>query len=181
MAVLVHICCAPCFAYPHKKLREEGHDVVGFWYNPNVHPYMEYRAREDAVEKYASLENVEMVYGDYDLQPYLEMSLAAMRDGGRRERCQQCYRYRLEKTARYAADNGFDAFTSTLLVSHHQQHAAIKDIGEELASQHDVPFHYRDFREGWDQGKAIATQYGLYRQKYCGCLFSEWERYRGSL
>lgn len=181
MATLVHICCAPCFAYPHKKLREEGREVVGFWYNPNVHPYMEYRAREDAVKKFASLEEVEVVYGDYDLLPYLEASLAAMREDGRRERCQRCYRYRLAETARYAAEHDFDAFTSTLMVSHQQQHAAVKNIGEELSARHEVPFHYEDFRQGWDQGKAIATQYGLYRQKYCGCLFSEWERYRNSL
>jgi len=181
MAVLVHICCAPCFAFPHKKLREDGHEVVGFWYNPNVHPYMEYRAREDAVKKYVSLEDVEVHYGGYDLLPYLEKSLAAMREGGRHERCKRCYHVRLEATAEHAADNGFDAFTSTLLVSHHQQHDAVRDIGEELAGRYEVPFHYQDFRDGWDQGKAIATQYGLYRQKYCGCLFSEWERYRGSL
>lgn len=181
MATLVHICCAPCFAYPHKKLHEEGHQVVGFWYNPNIHPYMECRAREEAVKKYASLEDVEVHYGDYDLLPYLEESIAAMNGGGQRERCQRCYRYRLAATAQHAADNGFDAFTSTLLVSHQQQHAALRDIGEELASRHRVPFHYQDFREGWNQGKAIATQYGLYRQKYCGCLFSEWERYRSSL
>ena len=181
MVVLVHICCAPCFAFPHKKLLEDGHDVVGFWYNPNVHPYMEYCARQDAVKKYSLLEDVEIHYGNYDLLAYLEQSLATMKHGGRRDRCQHCYRYRLDATARHAADNDFDAFTSTLLVSHHQQHEAVRDIGVELAERYGVPFHYEDFRDGWDQGKAIAVQYGLYRQKYCGCIFSEWERYRDSL
>ncbi len=175
MHILVHICCAPCFAYPHKKLLEEGHEVTGFWYNPNVHPFMEYKAREDAVKKYSSLENVEVIYGEYDLFEYLKESIKAMENG---ERCKKCYEYRLKRTAEYAKKEGYDAFTTTLLVSHHQKHNEIKQIGETISEKHKIPFYYEDFRQGWDQGKAIASQYSLYRQKYCGCIFSEWERYR---
>ncbi len=177
MHILVHICCAPCFAYPHKKLKEEGHEVVGFWYNPNIHPFLEYKAREDAVKKYALLEDVEVTYAEYDLFPYLQKAIKAMEKG---ERCTQCYEYRLEKTATYAKEKGYDAFTTTMLVSHHQKHNEIKKIGVMLSEKHNIPFHYADFREGWSQGKAITSQYSLYRQKYCGCIFSEWERYRTS-
>jgi len=176
MKILVHICCAPCFAYPHKRLMEEGHKVIGYWYNPNIHPYMEYKTREDALKKYAEIEGVEIIYGEYDFIEYLKMQLKNIE---RPERCKNCYAYRLEKAARYAKENGFDAFTTTLLVSHHQYHDEIKKVGEELAEKYDIEFYYEDFRQGWQQGKAIAKTYSLYSQKYCGCLISEWERFGG--
>lgn len=178
MRVLIHICCAPCFAYPHKHLRERGHEVVGFWYNPNVHPTLEYRARRDAVERYAELEGVKVLYGEYDLPDYMAMAVAALQEG---RRCEACYEYRLKAAFEHARQQGFDAVTTTLLVSHQQKHQTIRDTGERLSGEYGIPFLYEDFREGWDQGRAIATQYGLYRQKYCGCLFSEWERYRNLL
>jgi len=175
MRILVHICCAPCFAYPHHKLREE-HEVIGFWYNPNIHPYMEYKARMEAVKKYAMLEEVEVIYGEYDFIDYLKMQLQNVE---RPARCINCYRYRLEKTARYAKQHGFDAFTTTMLVSHHQYHEEIKKVGEEMERKYDVKFHYEDFRPGWKEGKAITKAHSLYTQKYCGCLISEWERFGG--
>lgn len=177
MRILIHICCAPCFTYPHKKLREQGHEVVGFWYNPNIHPFLEYKAREDSVKKYAFLEKVEIIYGEYELSAYLQRAVKA---NERDERCIQCYEYRLEKTATYAKEKNYDAFTTTLLVSRHQKHNNIKKLGMLLSEKYSIPFHYVDFREGWNQGKAIATHYSLYRQKYCGCIYSEWERYQHS-
>ena len=176
MKLLVHICCAPCFAYPYERLVEEGYDVVGFWYNPNVHPYMEYKAREESLKKFAEIEGVEVIYSDYDFIDYLKMQLQVTE---RPERCERCYAYRLEKTAKYAKQNGFDAFTTTLLVSHHQYHEAIKKVGNEIGEKYDIPFYYEDFREGLHRGNAVAKAYGLYRQKYCGCLISEWERFGG--
>ncbi len=176
MKILVHICCAPCFTYPYKRLAEEGHEVVGFWYNPNIHPYMEYKTREESLKKYAEIENVEVVYDAYDFINYLKMQL---QDIERPERCRRCYSYRLEKAAIYAKENDFDAFTTTLLVSHHQYHEAIKKVGDEMADRYGISFYYEDFREGLHQGNAITRTYGLYRQKYCGCLISEWERFGG--
>ncbi|HHH77824.1 MAG TPA: epoxyqueuosine reductase QueH [Thermoplasmatales archaeon] len=176
MKILVHICCAPCFAYPHERMVEEGHDITGFWYNPNVHPYMEYKAREESLRKYAEMENVDIIYGEYDFVDYLKMQ---MQNTERPERCRRCYAYRLERAAMHARENGFDAFTTTLLVSHHQYHEAIKEVGMEMEKKYDIPFYYEDFREGLHRGNAIAKAYGLYRQKYCGCLISEWERFGG--
>ena len=174
MKILMHICCAICFAYPHKRLKEEGHEVVGYWYNPNIHPYMEYEARMDAVRKYAELENVEIIYDKYDFIDYLKMQLKNIE---RPERCINCYKYRLKRVAKYARENGFDAFSTTLLVSHHQYHNEIKKVGEALEKEYEIKFYYEDFREGWKQGKEIAKVYSLYSQKYCGCLISEWERF----
>ena len=176
MRVLVHICCAPCFTYPHKRLREEGHEVVGYWYNPNIHPYMEYKARMDALKKYAELEGAEIIYGEYDFIDYLRYQLEVV---DRPERCIRCYRYRLRKTAEYAVKNNFDAFSTTLLVSLWQFHDEVRKVGEEIAIEYGIPFYYEDFRRGYHQGKEITKIYSLYTQKYCGCLISEWERFGG--
>jgi len=176
MKLLVHICCAPCFAYPHKRLVEEGHSVVGYWYNPNIHPYMEYKARLDSLIKYAEIEEVEIIYDEYDFIDYLKYQLVEVR---RPMRCRRCYEYRLAKTAKYAKAQGFDAFTTTLLVSNYQYHEIVKEVGEEMGKKYGIPFYYEDFRNGYQQGKEIAKMYGLYSQKYCGCLISEWERFAG--
>ncbi|RLF51899.1 MAG: hypothetical protein DRN11_02030 [Thermoplasmata archaeon] len=176
MKLLVHICCAPCFVYPHKRLVEEGHTIVGYWYNPNIHPFMEYKARMDSLIKYAELEEVEIIYDDYDFIDYLKYQLEEVR---RPLRCRRCYLYRLDRTARYAKEHGFDAFTTTMLVSHYQYHELVKEAGEEIAKKYGVPFYYEDFRHGYQQGKNIAKIYSLYSQKYCGCLISEWERFAG--
>ena len=175
MKVLVHICCAPCFAYPHQHLEDMGHTVTGYWYNPNIHPTLEYNARRNALDVYAKLENVDIVFGEYDILGYMTAAVTAMNNN---RRCESCYHIRLSATAQYAHEHNYDAFTTTMLVSHQQKHNSIRDIGEQVANEWKVPFYYEDFRSGWPQGRAIAIQYGLYRQKYCGCLFSEWERYR---
>ena len=167
MKVLVHVCCAPCFTYPYKQLSEQGYEVTGFFYNPNIHPFMEYQTRKESVEKFAKLEQITVIYGSYDL----------VEETARPNRCKRCYMHRLEATARYAKENGFDAFTSTMLSSHQQYHDALKDIGLTCADTYEIPFHYEDFRKGVQQGNAITKTYGLYRQKYCGCIFSELERF----
>jgi len=150
--------------------------VTGYWYNPNIHPYMEYKARMESLKKYAELEEVEIVYDDYDFIDYLKMQLKEVE---RPMRCINCYSYRLERAARYAKEHDFDAFTTTLLVSHHQYHNAVKETGEKMGEKYGIPFYYEDFRPGYRQGKAVAKTYSLYSQKYCGCLISEWERFGG--
>jgi len=126
--------------------------VVGYWYNPNIHPYMEYCARRDAVKQYASLEDVKVIYEDYALMPYLSMIIAEIEEGN--DRCLACYRFRLEKTADYAKKNNFDAFTTTLLSSHQQKHKKIREIGEKIEERYDIVFYYQDFREGWNRVNA---------------------------
>ena len=175
MKILIHICCAPCFTYPYKRLADQGNTVVGYWFNPNIHPFMEYCARRDAVKKYASLEDVSVILEEEDIMPYLSIITHEIENG--KNRCEACYRYRLEKTAIYASKNGFDSFTTTLLSSHNQKHTKIREIGEKVARKYDTLFYYEDFRQGLDIGKALSMQYSLYRQRYCGCLFSEYERF----
>ncbi len=172
MRILSHICCAPCFTYPLKRLEEEGHDVTGFFYNPNIHPYQEYKNRKVALEKYVELRAAKVIYkDDYDIENYLRGSLDA------EDRCRFCYTLRLSETAKTAVRLGFDAFTTTLLISPYQKHEMLAEVGKKIADENDIEFYYEDFREGYGESREIANALELYMQKYCGCIFSEKERY----
>ena len=172
MRMLVHICCAPCYVPIHKRLNNEGHNAVGFWYNPNIHPFMEYRARLEALMKYQKIENIEIIYKDeYNLKEFLKGQINAD------NRCKFCYNQRLNETAKTAKEKNFDAFTTTLLESPFQKHELIKSIGESIGKENNIRFYYEDFRELHEQGKKEASSLSLYRQRYCGCIFSEKERF----
>ncbi len=172
MRILVHICCAPCFTYPHKRLVEQGHDVTGFFYNPNIHPYLEYKKRMESLERYAELKGTRVVYkNDYDLEGYLRCALDAQ------DRCEFCYTSRLTEAARTANMLGFEAFTTTLLISPYQKHEMLARAGEKIADEYSIEFYYEDFREGYRESRHLARSFELYMQKYCGCIFSEKERY----
>ncbi len=173
MNILLHLCCANCAIFPVRVLRENNLDVTGLFYNNNIHPYQEFRRRLDAVREYAAKVELEVIINEeYQLDEFLRQ---AAPDPSKR--CVFCYRSRLEETARTAAERGFDAFSSTLLYSRYQQHERIREIGEALASKYDVPFHYEDFRVGWHEGIQVSKSMGLYRQQYCGCVYSERDRY----
>lgn len=177
MKILVHACCAPCFTYPHEHLLEEGNEVVGFFYNPNIHPYTEYKARLHALQRYSAIKPVEVIYrNEYPLVEFIRGQLDAVDEG--KKRCEFCITKRLNETAKTAKEKGFDAFTTTLLESRYQPHDLIKKIGEDLAKKYQVRFHYEDFRSGWKESIRISKKMELYRQKYCGCIFSEMERFR---
>ena len=176
LKILTHICCAPCFAYPHKKLTEDGHEVTGFFFNPNIHPYTEYRSRLHALQRYSALKPVDVIYRDeYPLEEFIRGQLSAIDNG--QKRCEFCFNERLGEAALIAKTKGFNAFTTTLLESKHQPHDMIKRIGNEQGQKHGISFFYEDFRAGWKEGIQISKKMELYRQKYCGCIFSERERY----
>jgi predicted adenine nucleotide alpha hydrolase (AANH) superfamily ATPase len=158
-----------------RRLRQEGHDVTAHWYNPNIHPAQEYRARLAAFREYLVREWVPAVIDDqYGLGQFL--SLVWPGEAQRPERCHACYRSRLGATARAAARGGFDAFTSTLLGSPYQPHRAVTQIGEAAGAREGVIFLDLDWRPGFRAGQRAADEMGLYRQGYCGCVFSEAER-----
>ena len=170
---LMHTCCAPCSVSCIKLLRSQRIEPVSYWFNPNIHPYMEYKARRDTLMSYAPTIGMELiVQEDYGLR---EFCRAVAEDID--HRCGHCYTVRMEQTARYAAENGFDSFTTTLLVSPYQQHEHIAETAERMAQRYGVKFLYRDFRLGFRDGQAEARELGFYMQKYCGCVFSEEERY----
>ncbi len=175
MKVLLHICCGPCAIIPVERFREQGYELTGLFYNPNIQPYREWKLRADTLETLAERKNLEVIFDrDYDLEGFLERTLPYSRTA---ERCRHCYRMRLEKAARMASETHAGAFSSTLLTSPYQQHDAIRQEAEMLSSRYGVPFLYQDFRPEFRAGMAEAKALGLYTQPYCGCIFSERERY----
>ncbi len=173
-SVLMHTCCAPCSLSCIDPLRAEGIEPVAFWYNPNIHPWKEYEARRDCLLAYApTIEMQVIVDEDYGLRTFVEHVASDIN-----HRCTYCYQHRLEETARSAAEHGYEAFTSTLLASLYQDHDGIKAAAEKYARQYGVEFLYRDFRPNFRAGNQRARELGFYMQKYCGCVFSEQDRYQ---
>ena len=174
MKLLLHTCCAPCSVYCIDELRSENIEPTVYWFNPNIHPYMEYKTRRDCLKEYTNSINVNAIFEEnYGLDEFCKNVVNSLKT-----RCQDyCYPVRLEQTAKYAKENGFDTISTTLLVSPYQKHDIIKELGEVISKKYGVEFLYRDFRVGFREGQAKARKIGLYMQKYCGCIFSEEIRY----
>ena len=148
MKLLLHMCCGPCSCYPVKVLREKGIEPVGYFFNPNIHPYQEWERRLKTAGEFAEKVNMEFIgVKNYMLRDFLRKALQA--EAVENGRCRMCYTWRLEETARFAAENGFDAFTSTLFYSIYQQHELMKETSEFFAQKYGVAFYYEDFRVGW--------------------------------
>jgi len=179
--LFLHCCCGPCTVYPLQVLREEGYNVSGYFDNPNIHPYREFRARAEAFRQMADLSGLPAQIDEaYGIEVFMQ-SIEGLDEGVYRAvspaRCGMCYRLRLERAAVACVEAGFDTFSTTLLVSPYQDHDRIRETGESVAAAHGLTFLYRDFRPGFRQGQATAKEMGLYMQGYCGCVFSEYERY----
>ena len=174
MKLLMHTCCAPCSVYCIDTLRKEGIEPTLYWYNPNIHPYTEYKARRDCLKEYANSINVQAIFEeDYGLDEFCREAVKDLK-----ARCTNyCYPVRLRKTFEYAKENGYDTVTTTLLYSIYQKHDFIKAYMEKLSKEFGIDFLYRDFRVGFWEGHQKAHDIGLYMQKYCGCIFSEEDRY----
>jgi len=173
MRILLHICCGNCAIYPVKVLREQNHEITGFFYNHNIHPYQEFKKRLETTKEYARRVELPLTCNE---EYRLEEFLAAVAHDPQ-NRCDYCYRSRLKATAEEAYRLGFEGFTTTLLYSRYQKHQDIVDFGRRLANEYELFFHYEDFRNGWNEGIRISKEMGLYRQQYCGCIYSEKERY----
>ncbi len=173
MKLLIHICCANCALYPVATLKKRDIEVEGLWFNPNIHPVTEYRSRLEALRILESRWSLLITYIDvYGLRDFIRNVV-----NREKERCLFCYLTRLEETAKHAVKKGFNAFTTSLLYSPYQKFGMIIDIGKELANKYSVEFLSEDFRPGWKEGIKMSREMGLYRQKYCGCIYSEMERY----
>ena len=171
--VLVHACCAHCAAYTVQYWRQPGYEVGGFWYNPNIHPYTEHQNRLESMKSLAKEINLPLIIEEaYDLIKYFQRVA-----GHETERCRHCFRLRLSRTAEIARHNGFGAFTTTLLISPHQKNDIIRETGDEIAAEYGVEFLYADLRKRYSDSRHITKPLDLYRQQYCGCVYSEWERY----
>ncbi len=175
MKILLHTCCGPCTVGTLKEIDREKHQVTAYWYNPNIHPYLEYQSRLDSLKTLTNTLGMDAIIDDeYGLKKFIGM-LGTDLDN----RCLKCYNDRLVQTARKAKELGFDAFSTTLLVSPYQQHDAIKLMATKIGEKLGIPFFYIDPRPHFREGNKEAREQGLYMQKYCGCVFSEEERYLG--
>ena len=167
MKILLHACCGPCALYPIRYFKEKGDDVDCYYYNPNIHPLDEHIRRGEALKTICDLNDVDVVYScDFAEQEWKNF------DGSMDERCTMCYTSRLEEVVRYARRYGYDAFTTSLLISPYQDHEQIKKICERLAEEAEMEFAYVDFRPNFREGQRLARETGVYMQKYCGCICS---------
>jgi len=172
-SVLIHCCCAHCAAYTVAHWRRQGYEVSALWYNPNIHPYLEHQRRLEAMKSFAQGVNLELaIAGGYGIIDYFRQVV-----GHEAERCQHCFRLRLAKTAEAALEKGYSAFTTTLLISLHQEHELIREVGSKLARERGIDFLYADLRKRYSDSRHMTKGLNLYRQQYCGCVYSEWERY----
>jgi hypothetical protein len=168
----MHLCCGPCALTPVRSLQDQGCDVVGLFLNPNIHPAEEYIRRRDSALAAAEELGIKVIVRDQEYEPQAWFREIAFRETNR---CFHCYRMRLERTAQIAARGNFDAFTTSLLYSKFQKHDVLKGLCQDLAAGSGPEFLYQDFREGWTRGIEQSKAMGLYRQDYCGCLYSEVE------
>lgn len=170
---MLHTCCAPCSVKCVQALRDEGVEPTAYWHNPNIHPITEYRARRDTLREYAERIGMALIEEDvYGLRPFVR-AVAEDIEG----RCAYCYEIRMDAAARFAAEHGFTHMSTTLFYSPYQKHELLKETAERAAKKHGVRLFYRDFRPYFREGQREARALGLYMQKYCGCVFSEEDRY----
>jgi epoxyqueuosine reductase len=171
--LLLHVCCGPCAIYPAEMLRGEKINFSAYFFNPNIHPFREFIERKKTLTEFCHRESIPLIlHEEYGLQDFLRKVVFHEQD-----RCLICYNFRLESTVAFAALHGFTAFSTTLLYSKYQNHQAIMHIATQLSEKYHITFLYRDFREGWQQGINQSKEQQMYRQAYCGCIFSEQERY----
>lgn len=179
--LLLHSCCAPCSSYVIEYLSQFFHITV-FYYNPNIYPDEEYvkrvKEQKEFIQRFPTVYPVNFIEGDFEKDAFYEMAkgLEQVKEGG--ERCFGCYRLRLEKTAKLAAERGFDYFTTTLSISPLKNAAKLNEIGLQLEEQFGVLYLLSDFkkRNGYKRSVEISREYEMYRQDYCGCVFSMRER-----
>ncbi len=172
-SILIHTCCAHCSAYTIEYWRSQGYNVSGFWYNPNIHPYTEHNLRLEAVKTLSETMNFPLIVADgYVFKAYFQ-KIAGHEDN----RCCICFELRLGMAAKKTRELGIDSFTSSLLISPHQKHEIAREIGEKAAAENGVGFLYADLRKRYSDSRHITKPMELYRQQYCGCIYSEYERY----
>jgi len=175
MRILLHICCGPCAIYCINTLREKGHKVFGFFYNPNIHPVSEYDKRRESVVCVSEKLNLPVFFHrEYKFEDFFRKITLHEQD----DRCSLCWQLRLKTTAEFAKRENFDVFTTTLLISPYQDQERIRDTATSLEKSYGINFYYEDFRTGFRESHNLSRQMGLYHQKYCGCIYSERERYK---
>ena len=175
--LLLHVCCAPCSSYVLEYLSNY-FEITVLYYNPNISPYEEYEKRlneEKRLIKEMNKENIKIMECEYDNELFEQMAkgLENVKEGG--IRCYKCYQLRLEKSAKYAKENNFDYFTTTLTISPLKNSQVLNKIGKELEEKYNIKYLYSDFKkkEVYKRSIILSQKYNLYRQNYCGCIYSK--------
>lgn len=177
--LLLHICCGPCAIMPVIRLREAGYEPLFWFMNPNIQPLAEYLRRREAAAQCAEKLGARIIFEDeWDIAAWLERRLP---ENASNARCLGCIGERVAAGFRKAVSLGINAFSTSLLYSKYQPHERIADFAENQAIKSGVAFIYQDFRKDWQKGIDLSREWGLYRQPYCGCVFSEAERYAKKL
>ena len=178
-SLLLHACCGPCSSYVLEYLTKY-FEITIYYYNPNIYPKEEYSRRLNELKKFVidSNSNVKVIEELYDEEDYNKAVKNLEHLGEKSIRCYKCYEFRMDKAARYAKENNFDYFTTTLSISPHKNSKWINEIGEQLQDRYDINYLYADFKkkEGYKRSLELSRQYNLYRQDYCGCKYSKKER-----
>ena len=172
--IILHTCCAICSGYPISYLKDMGYDVVAYFYNPNIHPKEEYERRLDAEKKLCKHFDIELVEAEYNQTEYFEYVKGLKNEPEKGLRCDKCFELRLRKTAQFAESCGINLFTTSIVISPHKNFERISKIGEQIASEYRLNYVAIDFKkkDGFLKTNRISRELELYRQNYCGCLFS---------
>ncbi len=172
--ILLHACCATCAAYVLEKLESDFSPVI-YYFNPNIHPQKEYTLRRNELYRYALKKNIPFFEEKYLPEDWLNSVKGLENEPERGLRCENCFRFRLEKTALFALKNNIRTFTTTLTISPHKNSKMILEIGKNIAENQNIIFHAEDFkkRNGFKMTMEIAKKETFYRQNYCGCVYSQ--------
>lgn len=177
--LLLHSCCAPCSSAVLERISKY-FSITILFYNPNITDYEEYLKRKEELKRLIKDVNyqIEIMDCDYDKEKFIEMALGLENKKESDIRCYKCYKLRLEKTAMLAKENNFDYFTTTLSISPYKNSKWLNEIGEELANKYNINYLYADFKKknGYKRSIELSNIYHLYRQDYCGCIYSKVER-----
>ncbi|MBR6573008.1 MAG: epoxyqueuosine reductase QueH [Clostridia bacterium] len=177
-SLLLHVCCAPCSSYVIEYL-SKFFNITIYYYNPNISPIQEYNFRllelSRLLQEMKEAENIDILPCEYEPETFYEIAkgLEKEKEGG--ERCFKCYRLRLEKTVQAAKEKGFDYFTTTLSISPYKNAEKLNEIGKDLSEKYNVPYLFSDFKKknGYKRSIELSKEYDLYRQDYCGCIYSK--------
>lgn len=176
-SLLLHSCCAPCSTYVLEYLSNYFHITI-YYYNPNISYLEEYKRRIGEQKKFISelpvVHPISFIEGTYEPKLFYDIAKGHEKDPEGGERCFSCYELRLDETARLAKEKGFDYFTTTLSISPHKNAAKLNEIGENMSAKHNIPYLYSDFKKknGYKRSVELSKEYDLYRQDYCGCVYS---------
>jgi predicted adenine nucleotide alpha hydrolase (AANH) superfamily ATPase len=173
--ILLHICCAPCATYSIERVLKDGYQVIGYFYNPNIQPLNEYKRRLKEVKKLAKIMELTIYFGNYNLKEWFRRIKGLEKEPEGGKRCEQCFKMRLEQTAIFAIEKNIKFFTTTLTISPHKNSELIHRIGREIGDKYGLEFLPYNFKkkDGFKKSIILSKKFNLYRQNYCGCIFSK--------